>query len=210
MAGNLITWNLVGSLITGSLTAIVTVVLTFLFYKRRDKIRSLRAVQSEIEQNREIAEDLKPYLSQDIKWSVSNSERTDSLGQFHTSAFRSALNNGVLMTIQEETRNSILNHYQDIEKINDQIDYREQLRAGSGRSMGSYRDRRVSLNVLILQLLQKQLSEDLRDQLEEALEDVEDSPTAEFVSPGDTVTFDELETQIDGELQSHRFLRKVI
>lgn len=54
------------SIITGLVTAIVTVVLTFWFYRVRDTVRSLQALQSELQDNWERSLQIRDFVLADL------------------------------------------------------------------------------------------------------------------------------------------------
>nr|WP_049921587.1 hypothetical protein [Haloferax sp. BAB-2207] len=202
--------NLLISVLAGTLTALFSIVVTFHFYTKRDTIRSIRALQAEVEENENFAQNLEKYLKDDLEFAKSNQERTDSPGKFYTSAFDSTLNSGVLMNISPESRTDILNHYQTVEQMNSQLEYRSRLRAGPARSMSGYKAKSVGLNKLVMGLLQTTVSSEFRDEAAELSNEQSMSTVENALSPHTAITFAEISETLESELDAYPVLRHIV
>ena len=149
-------------------TAITTVLLTFLFYRIRDKLLALRSIKSEIEYNQRAALELRERIEEDNQLRSAGEEIVESLDSFHTSSFENIKNRGVLDRLSEETKVAILNHYSHIDRINRQIRQRSSIRAG-GRALSNYDQMVIAYNAFIQDEVKTVEFENLESQIDSEL-----------------------------------------
>jgi len=136
------------SIVVSIITALVTVLLTFWFYRIRDKLLALRSLKAEIKYNQAAAEELQRCIEEDNELRSNGKEIVESLDQFHTSAFENTKNRGVLVWLSAEVEVSILEYYSRIDRINQQIQQRASIRTG-GRALKDYDEMMMAYNDFI-------------------------------------------------------------
>jgi len=126
----------------------------------------------------------------------------DEIELFETSAFENIKNSGVLVRLDPETQRYITQHYKRISWVNRQIKYREHLRAGAGRAMQQYSDRRNDLDILILYMISMLQEEGLSDDLQEVVTESGIFPTINNFES--IITFNGLISQTESRIENHR------
>lgn len=121
-----------GSALISALVAVGTVVLTFKLNSRRDRIKGLDGLESEMALNQEIAETHIQELLENLGHRQIQVEKYTPLLELETTAFEAVKNQGLLMRYSSEVQRKITGHYQMVERVNKTIQRREEATAGIG------------------------------------------------------------------------------
>lgn len=191
------------SILVPGLTAVFSVMLTVWLYQKRDKLNALRAIKSEVEQNRETAKSIQNHIRGDMILRQEDKERPPSLTPFSTHSFQNAKNAGVLTELPEGTRDEVSEHYTLLEFTNSQLQFRQQIRSTS-RALSGFNELMNSIDVAILLKLHTLGVTDLSElQVENDFEEVENTVD-------EAITFDNVAETINEELEEHPILDRLL
>lgn len=197
------------SIITGLVTAIVTVVLTFWFYRVRDTVRSLQALQSELQDNRERSLKIRDFVLADLAALEQGGQSGNIPHEFSTAAYETAAKNGVLLEITDETRSLLETHYREIDLANRHIDQRLMNRQGASLALSTSSEisKQTDAQILskIMSLTDDRIvvgEDDMALEIERKSSD--DSQTR------DEVQFDNVIEQVETELDRFKPITKIV
>lgn len=110
----------------GIITAIFTVGLTLFATQRKQRLDLQRAIQSELETNRQIAEENIEWMREEIvRREDEGFQILRPLRRFHTDSFEQMKNQGGLMQLPERDRGLLLTHYDFIYELNRLLEFRD-------------------------------------------------------------------------------------
>lgn len=214
--------------ISGLLTGMATVLLTFWIQRIRRKILALRALEAEIVQNRNTAKEVIHDMAEMAHArkeaqpnKMSNQFRPTDVSasptNFNLSAYESFKNSGLFHSSSKDLKIKLDNHYRWLESANKGLDERENLRASIKGRIDNQRyhnavleqERLIINNAAqvtsdeILDDIQSEVSGEVKDWLRKFIRDVIE-PKQEGVN------FEEMEYSISSALGHYPIIRRIV
>jgi len=197
------------SIITGLVTAIATVVLTFWFYRVRDTVRSLQALLSELRDNRERATGIRDFVLGDLAAIEQGGQSRSIPHKFSTAAYETATKNGLLLQISETTRSTLEDHYREVDLANRHINQRLMNRQGASLALSSSSEISKQTDAQIL----KKIMLLTNDQIDVGDDDVAletERVASDKIQDEDDVQFDEVIERVEDELDRLKPITRII
>lgn len=213
----------------GIMTAVFSVGITMYGQHRKERLDALKAVQSEIKENRQVANEIVKVLSKDIDRRKEDGVRIwRPRRRFQTDAYSQLKSKGHLFELGEYNRDSIAFHYDFLRDINDRSEFRAThqvalneysdqgdiipfLGNGDDLVLGYDNNTVAHLYAVCPSLVREKFEEEweikaLENQEENSLEEVLENGTEEYQQ----IAFEDVCDAVDSEIEKHTILNMIL